>query len=219
MNRLASWIALGCLALASCKPEDQEIIFEVSAVQWASPLEFEVGATVILEEQRLQNGILNSFYTEVERAITDGSGPVTLRTLRSNVLSIRVRIEQTGCFDELKSFNPESLNVGETPNIVELAVMPQCQVNAEIVNDGSNCPMNDMIYRWIPRDVEGALTETRWTCDTDWRNVGPGESEFDYCWISGEAWLLYQRYWPCIDSTLLDSVWCPRAGLVNLTLD
>jgi hypothetical protein len=219
MKRFALWIASGCLAATSCTPEVQEMTFEVTAVRWASPSEFEVGATVILEEQRLQNGILNSFYTEVDRATTDGTGPVTLSTVRSNVLSIRIRIEQEGCFDELAAFNPETLNVGATPNLVELAIMPQCQVNAEVVNDGSNCPASELIYRWIPRDVEGAATETRWTCNTGWQDVQPGESELEYCWISGETWLLYQRHWSCVDSTHIDSTWCPPGGLITLTLD
>lgn len=219
MKQLSLWMVVACLAVTSCTPESQELVFEVSAVQWASPSELEVGAEVILEEQRLQNGILNSFYTEVDRATTDGTGPVTLRTVRSNVLSIRVRVEQDDCFDELVDFNPETLNVGDTPNLVELSVMPQCQVNAEIVNDGNPCPTSELIYRWIPRNVEGAATDTRWTCGTGWQDVQPGESELEYCWISGETWLVYQRYWSCLDSTHLDSTWCPKGGLVTLTLE
>lgn len=213
----AGW-AMCVLLGMGCTPKPQVITFEVSAVRWASPQEAEAGATVILEEQRLQNGVLNAFYTEVERGTTTGEEPVILSTVRSNVLSIRIRVEQENCFDELVEFNPELLTTDGTPNEVQVAVMPQCQVVAEITHDGTPCPSGELIYRWIPRDVPGAASDTRWTCDTGWQDVQPGSTETEYCWISGETWLLYQRYWSCVDSTNLDSVWCPQGGLVNLDL-
>ena len=64
MTRLPSYLLLGwaLMSVSSCTTEDQEILVEVSALAWAdaSP---EVGATVVLEEQRLSNGVLNGFYT------------------------------------------------------------------------------------------------------------------------------------------------------------
>lgn len=209
---------LVCIAWG-CKPEPQSFTFHVTTTQWAVPNEPEVGATVILEEQRLQNGVLNAFFTEVERATTPASGNVTLSTLRSNVLSIRIRVEQQGCFDEVVEFNPESLTTGETANVVDVAVMPECQVTAQLTHDGTPCPSGDVIYRWIPRDVLGAQSETKWTCETGWQNLSPGQSSTEYCWISGGTWLLHQRYWSCVDSTHLDSVWCPAGEAITLTLD
>ena len=68
---------------------------------------------VVLEEQRLNNGVLNAFYTEIEEATTDESGLVELQTVRSNVLSIRIRAEKEGCFTEIVELNPETLTSGE----------------------------------------------------------------------------------------------------------
>ena len=64
------------------------------------------GVRVVLEEQRLNNGVLNAFYTEIEEANTDASGVVELETVRSNVLSIRIRAEKEGCFTEIVELNP-----------------------------------------------------------------------------------------------------------------
>ena len=55
MKSLGIIVVLSAIALCSCKEEAQEILLEVTAVQWAQPMNPEVGATVILEEQR-QNG-------------------------------------------------------------------------------------------------------------------------------------------------------------------
>ena len=67
MTRLPSYLLLGwaLMTINSCTTEDQEILMEVSALAWAdaSP---EEGATVVLEEQRLSNGVLNGFYTAVD---------------------------------------------------------------------------------------------------------------------------------------------------------
>lgn len=213
-------VLLAALLLAhGCSVESQDIVFEVTVVQWSNPDSPEVGATVILEEQRLQNGVLNAFYSEVGRGISDGLGPVTLSTVRSNVLSIRIRVEQDGCFDEWIEFNPEDLVANGLPFEVDVVVMPQCLVTSSVVHNGNVCPSGELIYRWIPRNVEGAASATRWTCETDWQDVQPGEAESESCWIAGDAWLVHQRYWSCIDSTNLDSIWCPRGGQIELILD
>ena len=123
---------------------------------------------VTLEEQRLENGVLNGFYTEVDQAVTGADGVVELTTMRSNVLSIRLRVAREGCFEELMPFNPEDLTSGETLNHHEVAVMPQTRVDASLSNTLPECTNSNMIYRWIPRDVEGAASEVRWSCGTDW---------------------------------------------------
>ena len=94
-------LALASLLLFGCEPEGQDIAFEVNVTQWANPDLPEVGATVVLEEQRLTNGVLNSFFTEIERATTSEGGVVELQTVRSNVLALRIRVEQADCFDEI----------------------------------------------------------------------------------------------------------------------
>lgn len=207
------------LGWTGCDPEGQDIVVEVHAIQWAQPDVPEEGATVVLEEQRLTNGVLNSFFTEIERQTTDATGVVTLTTTRSNVLAIRVRVEQEGCFDEIVELNPEDLWTDGTPNVVDVAVMPQCRVTADIVNDNSPCPGFDVIYKWTPREVAGAASDVRWTCDTDWQAVGYGETENVTCYVTGDTWLLHRRFWSCADSTHLDSVFCPMGGVVDLTLD
>ena len=101
MKPFLTCLALASLLLFGCEPEGQDIAFEVNVTQWANPNLPEVGATVVLEEQRLTNGVLNSFFTEIERATTPESGVVELQTVRSNVLSLRIRVEQADCFDEI----------------------------------------------------------------------------------------------------------------------
>ena len=115
---------LGLLLLFGCEPEGQDIAFEVNVTQWANPDLPEVGATVVLEEQRLTNGVLSSFFTEIERATSPESGVVQLQTVRSNVLALRIRVEQTDCFDEIVDLNPEDVMTDGTPNVVDVSVMP-----------------------------------------------------------------------------------------------
>lgn len=224
MTRLPSYLLLGwaLMSISSCTTEDQEILLEVSALAWAddSP---EVGATVVLEEQRLSNGVLNGFYTAVDEGPTDANGNITLRTVRSNVLSIRVRLMQDQCFEELVELNPEDLLSNGTPNALDIEVMPKATVEATLVNQLPEClgTNNNMIYRWIPREVNGAASDVRWTCGTDWQALGAGETTEDLCFITGNTWLLHHRQWTCpgVDSTVIDSVWCPKGGLVELMLD
>lgn len=205
----------------SCRPEDSAIRFRVACVEWADPTAPATQVQVTLEEQRLENGVLNGFYTEVDQAVTGADGVVELETIRSNVLSIRLRVDRDGCFEELVLFNPEDLSSGETVNQQEVAVMSQTRVDASLSNTLPECTNSNMIYRWIPRDVEGAASEVRWSCGTDWVAVEGGVTDHSTCFITGDTWLLHHRYWACagLDSTAIDSVWCPAGGVVNLTLN
>lgn len=204
----------------SCRPEDSSIRFRVACVEWADPSAPASQVEVTLEEQRLENGVLNGFYTEVDQAVTGADGVVELATVRSNVLSIRLRVAREGCFEELVPFNPEDLTSGETLNHEEVAVMPQTRVEASLSNSLPECTNSNMIYRWIPRDVEGAASEVRWSCGTDWVAVEGGGTDQSTCFITGDTWLLHHRYWACagLDSTAIDSVWCPAGEVVNLNL-
>ena len=120
MKPFLTFLTLASLLLLGCKPEGQDIAFEVNVTQWASPNLPEVGATVVLEEQRLTNGVLNSFFTEIERVTTPESGVVELQTVRSNVLALRIRVEQINCFDEIVDLNPEDVVIDGTPNVVDV---------------------------------------------------------------------------------------------------
>lgn len=204
----------------SCRPEDSSIRFRVACVEWADPSAPASQVEVTLEEQRLENGVLNGFYTEVDQAVTGADGVVELATVRSNVLSIRLRVAREGCFEELVLFNPEDLTSGETLNHEEVAVMPQTRVDASLSNSLPECTNSNMIYRWIPRDVEGAASEVRWSCGTDWVAVEGGGTDQSTCFITGDTWLLHHRYWACagLDSTAIDSVWCPAGEVVSLNL-
>ncbi|MGB1347361.1 MAG: hypothetical protein ACPH1A_06785 [Flavobacteriales bacterium] len=204
----------------SCRPEDSSIRFRVACVEWADPSAPAPQVQVTLEEQRLENGVLNGFYTEVDQAVTGADGVVELATVRSNVLSIRLRVAREGCFEELVPFNPEDLTSGETFNHEEVAVMPQTRVEASLSNSLPECTNSNMIYRWIPRDVEGAASEVRWSCGTDWVAVEGGGTDQSTCFITGDTWLLHHRYWACagLDSTAIDSVWCPAGEVVSLNL-
>ena len=204
----------------SCRPEDSSIRFRVACVEWADPSAPATQVEVTLEEQRLENGVLNGFYTEVDQAVTGADGVVELATVRSNVLSIRLRVAREGCFEELVPFNPEDLTSGETLNHEEVAVMPQTRVEASLSNSLPECTNSNMIYRWIPRDVEGAASEVRWSCGTDWVAVEGGGTDQSTCFITGDTWLLHHRYWACagLDSTAIDSVWCPAGEVVSLNL-
>ena len=204
--------------LSGCDTEEQVIRFQIQTSEWATPSAPVAGVRVVLEEQRLNNGVVSAFYTEIEEANTDASGMVELETVRSNVLSIRVRAEKEGCFTEIVELNPETLSTA-TSNAVEVVIMPQCFVQAELDNTNSPCPGANTNYKWTPRDVTGAASDVRWTCDTDWQALEDGEVKYENCAISGGTWLLHRRFWACADSTFIDSVWCPAGGTVELVLD
>ena len=220
LHGLATLFLLLAGSTWSCRPEDSSIRFRVACVEWADPSAPASQVQVTLEEQRLENGVLNGFYTEVDQAVTGADGVVELATVRSNVLSIRLRVAREGCFEELVPFNPEDLTSGETLNHQEVAVMPQTRVEASLSNSLPECTNSNMIYRWIPRDVEGAASEVRWSCGTDWVAVEGGGTDQSTCFISGDTWLLHHRYWACagLDSTAIDSVWCPAGEVVSLNL-
>ena len=213
---LAGLVGMACLM--GCDPEEQVVRFQVQTLEWANPSAAASGVRVVLEEQRLNNGVLNAFFTEIEEATTDGSGLVELQTVRSNVLSIRIRAEKEGCFTEIVALNPETLTT-ETPNAVDVLVMPQCFIEATIDNTNSPCPGSNTNYKWTPRNAVGAASDVRWTCETGWQGVAYGEVRYENCAISGGTWLLHRRNWACADSTLIDSVWCPAGGTVELVLD
>ena len=204
--------------LSGCDAEEQVIRFQVQTSEWANPSTPVAGVRVVLEEQRLNNGVLNAFYTEIEEANTDASGVVELETVRSNVLSIRIRAEKEGCFTEIVELNPETLTTTAV-NPVEVVVMPQCFIQAELDNTNSPCPGTNTNYKWTPRNATGAASDVRWTCDTDWQGLEDGEVKYENCVISGGTWLLHRRFWACADSTFIDSVWCPADGTVELVLD
>ena len=220
LHSLAVLFALLAGSTWSCRPEDSSIRFRVACVEWADPSAPASQVQVTLEEQRLENGVLNGFYTEVDQAVTGADGVVDLATVRSNVLSIRLRVACEGCFEELVPFNPEDLTSGEALNHQEVAVMPQTRVEASLSNSLPECTNSNMIYRWIPRDVEGAASEVRWSCGTDWVAVEGGGTDQSTCFITGDTWLLHHRYWACagLDSTAIDSVWCPAGEVVSLNL-
>ena len=213
---LAGLVFAACLS--GCDTEEQVVRFQIQTSAWATPTTPVAGVRVLLEEQRLNNGVLNAFYTEIEEANTDASGLVELETVRSNVLSIRIRAEKEGCFTEIVELNPETLTT-TTPNPVEVVIMPQCFIQAELDNTNSPCPGTNTNYRWTPRDVTGAASDVRWTCDTGWQGLEDGEVKYENCAISGGTWLLHRRFWACADSTMIDSVWCPPGGTVELVLD
>ena len=102
MTRPRPFACLAFLALllvgtaSSCRPEDSTIRFRVACVEWADPNAPAAQVRVTLEEQRLENGVLNGFYTEVDQAVTGTDGVVELETVRSNVLSIRLRVDREG---------------------------------------------------------------------------------------------------------------------------
>lgn len=219
MNRqMFGWLLIGCIGM-TCRPEEQEILVDVEVVQWATPTAPASGVTVILEEQRVSNGVLNAFFTEVDRGVTDAFGQLQLTTLRSNVLSIRLRIEKEGCFDEIHELDPETLATQGNSNAITMSLVPQCVIQAEIVHEAEECPSESLLFRWIPRQLEGAASEYRFSCDEQWQGIGPGETQNETCLVSGGIWLLHQRSWTCIDSSFIDSVWCPPGGLIELRLD
>ena len=101
-SSLTLFAGLACLAfLAGCDSEEQVVRFQVQTMAWADPSAPVAEVRVVLEEQRLNNGVVNAFYTEIEEVTTDESGAVELETVRSNVLSIRIRAEKEGCFTEI----------------------------------------------------------------------------------------------------------------------
>ncbi|MDA0729155.1 MAG: hypothetical protein O3B70_06380 [Bacteroidetes bacterium] len=217
------WIAacMGLGALLGCgnrHPED--ILLRVRAFEWSQPGLPALGVDVTLEEQRLENGILNGYFTEVATESTGQEGVVELSTPLANVLSLRVRASKEGCFDEVVLLNPEDLLTDGTWNEVTLNIMAQCQVQATVRHD-SHCTNQPLLYRWIPRNVPGSQGDIRWTGGTDWNALNSPESDDVSALITGGTWLLHHRVWQCAgaDSTALDSVWCPEGGSIQFTLD
>ena len=50
--------------------------------------------------------------------------------------------------------------------------------------------------------------------------VEGGGTDQSTCFVTGDTWLLHHRYWACagLDSTAIDSVWCPAGEVVSLNL-
>ena len=210
------------LAIAGCRPDNHNVwVFQVETSSWLDANAPVTGVQVVLEEQRLNNGVLNAFYTEVDEGVTDGNGQLALSTSRGNVLSIRLHLTKEGCFEEFLLFNPETLTTGSEGNDAMVGIMPACEVNATINHANNPCMEDDLIHRWIPRDLPGTETSVRWSCGTDWEALEPGASTTQLCTITGDTWLAYQLIWTCqgTDSVRLDSAWCPAGETLSLTLE
>ena len=69
------------------------------------------------------------------------------------------------------------------------------------------------------RDVQETASQVV-ECGTDWVAVEGGGTDQSTCFITGDTWLLHHRYWACagLDSTAIDSVWCPAGEVVSLNL-
>lgn len=215
-------IAAIALLLLGCQSEfDNVWRLNIRTVQWDDASLPVSDVQVILEEQRLTNGVLNAFYTEVDEGVSDVNGKLILATERGNVLSIRLHVMKDGCFDEFVLFNPETLVTGEDGNDVDVAIMPACEVEATVSHVNNPCLDDNMIYRWIPRNPLNNGEDARWDCGKEWKAVAPGSSANESCRIVGDAWLAYQLVWSCggADSTVLDSAWCPAGGSLVLDLD
>lgn len=209
-------------SLAACRPENQnEWLFQIETASWLDENAPVAGVEVVLEEQRLNNGVLNAFYTEVDEGVTDNNGQLTLSTSRGNVLSIRLHLTKEGCFEEFVLFNPETLTTGSDGNVAKVGIMPACEVNATIHHANNPCMEDNLIHRWIPRDLPGTEENVRWSCGTDWQALEPGASTNQLCTITGDTWLAYQLIWTCqgADSVRLDSTWCPAGESLLLALE
>lgn len=214
-----AWTGLGVLVGCDNRhPED--ILLRVRALEWAQPGTPALGVDIALEEQRLNNGILNGYFTEVATASTGQEGVVELSTPLANVLSLRIRASKEGCFDEVVLLNPEDLLTDGTWNEVTLSIMSQCQIDASVLHN-SHCTAQPLLYRWIPRNVPSVDADIRWTGGTDWNAVNGSDSEQVAALITGGTWLVHHRVWQCTgaDSTALDSIWCPEGGSIQFTLD
>jgi len=232
MNAMRRWNPRWAVSLASalsvlawagmvgCRERgDQEVWLRVHVHDWATPEVAVPNVQVTLEEQRLVNGVLNAFFTEVDAATTDANGTVELATVRSNILALRVVVASEGCFNEVIELNPEEVASNGVWNEVNAFLMPKCVVQATVAHTGS-CTTQPLLYRWIPREVEGSASELRWTCNTTWNAVPAQAVDETTCLLTGDTYLLHQRVWNCggSDSTVVDSVWCPKGGLVALDL-
>ena len=60
----------------------------------------------------------------------------------------------------------------------------------EVVDVPTN---SNVIYRWIPRDVEGAAADVLLNCSTDWVAVEGGATDQSACFITGDTWLWHHR--------------------------
>ena len=217
---LLGWALAAMLVLGwtGCDPESQDIVVEVHAIQWAQPDVPEEGATVVLEEQRLTNGVLNSFFTEIERQTTDATGVVTLDHHAKQCVGhsgacgtgrVFRRNRRTQSRRPVDRRHPQRRGRGGHAAVPGDRRHRQRQLTLSWI---------DVIYKWTPREVAGAASDVRWTCDTDWQAVGYGETENATCYVTGDTWLLHRRFGR-VQTAPLDSVFCPKGGVVDLTLD
>ena len=172
----ARWamLAASLLLLSSCDREPQEIALAVSVVQWAQPDMPAEGVKVILEEQRLTNGIVNAFYT---------AGRTAHRRLgeqHTNVLAMRVRRKKKA--DEILDISPSSLVTTDAQS-VQFGHHAPLLDQAEIDNANSPCPTTPMLYR-IPEKWRRGVDVKRPAAQI--ATSSPGSLEGSTCYITVE---------------------------------
>jgi hypothetical protein len=144
-----------------------------------------VGFAVELEEQVLENGVLNGFFTTAATTTTDASGYYYMEFQRKNALAYRLNVEYDGWFPIEVDVHPENFTP-DVPHDVDLVTTPIAELEIHVINAPPSVDTDKMRVRLLKSFTEFSNCHTEWVVmngevvDTTWGCVLPGNTWMPY---------------------------------------
>jgi hypothetical protein len=187
----------------SCKKEESQVYKIKGQVYTAidnSPLQ---GASVVLSQQVIANGIYNSNYTPAAESTTDASGAYAMEWDRTNSNGIKVVASFPDYISKTTYINPAYLSVGEAYN-QNLTIHPQAFIQVRASNpDGASSDFFGIT--WANANFECSCCNS-----TQVGFYGAVDSTYT-CKLYGNTWLLFDKKFQTAeqDTIIRDSIFVP----------
>jgi hypothetical protein len=215
MRHIPTLLFLLLIALVGCRKNDNQgmlINGKVSDVRNNSGLG---GVDITLSEQVVEDGSLNASFQLADETTTDGGGNYELDFERRNALVYRVDYEKQGYFSRQLELNPDDLTPGE-PFGRSLGMIPEATFEVRILNANPVSANDEIRFRNLDGNFGCAC------CNTDWI-VKEGmmvDTTFS-CRLHGDFMMhfTYEITKVGIDSTVVDSVYCPAFQTTAVTIE
>ncbi len=170
---------------------------------------------VNLQEQVLADGVLNASFQQAAQASTASDGSYELAFERKNALLYRLQFEKTGYFDRTLEVNPDDVRPGETVTR-NLSMTPEAFFEVRLWNTSGSGSDSELRFRNLDGDFGCAC------CTTDWVVIDGGTTDTTFtCSLHGDFMIhfTYEITQPGIDTTVVDSVYCPAFQTSAVTIE
>ena len=177
------FVLITIIALSSCAKKERSI--KVSGNIYDPALNQAVaGATVKLKAAKIESGVYNSNYTEIEKVTTDASGNFTMDITVQKVSGYRFVVEKDDYFELEEDVNTDDFekNNNYTANF---QIYPKASIRLTVKNTSPQGMDDEIKYRYT--NIEGSCK----TCcnNNTITGTGPTYSADNECDVRGEKWI------------------------------